>query len=118
MSISSLINALGQTVTLYEPTNLIDDVGSSVQSFSEGVIRKAYVTASGSSTLNVYGRTQDTKNIRVYFAEYIDIGADWVLKFDNVFFRINQIQNPGKRKDGRLSYCYIDAESDTGANIE
>ena len=98
MSISSLINALGQTVTLYEPTNLIDDVGSSVQSFSEGVIRKAYVTASGSSTLNVYGRTQDTKNIRVYFAEYIDIGADWVLKFDNVFLGLDKYKTPANEK--------------------
>ena len=118
MSLASLINSLGKTVTLYEPTSLTDDVGSFVQSYSEGVERKAYVTPSGNSTININGRTQDTKNARIYFLEYIDIGADWVLKFDGEFYRINAIQNPGNRKDGRLSYCYIDAESDPGANIE
>jgi hypothetical protein len=117
MSIQSIANSIGQTVTLYEPTEIIDSVGSPVKSYSEGVERKAYVSNAGNTTQEVYGRDEGVNYVRVYFPEHVAIGADWILKYDNDLYRITSIQNPGMRKTGRLAYTCVDAQSDPGANI-
>jgi len=118
MSIRSLVDSVGQNVTLFEPTETIDSVGSSVQTYSEGIQRRAYVSNSGNTTENSYGRTKGTQFVRVYFSEHLEIGPDWVLQYDNVKFRITSVQHPGMRKTGPLAYTYLDANSDVGADIE